>query len=95
MNIKERLQKYKKDNDPTTDVLGFEWNDSHVLKFLKQEIDRDRDRIIYEFDEIHQVEYELDNDEHFVIRDFFTGNEWVTLQLIIRGERGKILDKED
>lgn len=81
--IEERAKKYIGEQKE----VWFEWDSDHLVNFVKQEIERERDRILYQFEEDHQIEYELDVSP-LNIREFFTGNEWVTLQLIVRGKRG-------
>lgn len=80
--IEEQAKKYI---DSQKEVC-FEWDYDHLIDFVKQEIERERDRMLLQFQEDHQIENELDVSP-FNIREFFTGNEWVTLQLIVRGKR--------
>lgn len=44
----ERAEKYIEEHDHTTDVLGWEWDTNHVVAFAKQEIERERIRIMNE-----------------------------------------------
>ena len=63
-----------------------------IIGFVKDEIARERERILNEFKQDHLVEYALD-EEPFCVKNMCTANEWLTIMLIVAGKKGKIFEE--